>query len=176
MSAKLTYSEAQAYLTDLAQRGQLGSMDDEWVDRITERPWFRSSERLDNFLQGLFPGTHAGPWSTTEVIAEPAVAYLIAQGELWVDPVFLEMTPTKCHDNVQCLWREGELEGVYTGFALSEGGMWRSHSWGMRLVHDENNEPVWEVIETTEPRLMYFGIPDPEYDEDASPSLLPYFT
>ena len=46
----------------------------------------------------------------------------------------------------------------------------------MRLVPGENNEPVWEVIETTEPRLMYFGVPDPEFDEDPNPDLLPYFS
>lgn len=176
MSTKLTYSEAQAYLAEAARHGKLKSMNKDWVDRIADRPWFQSSKKLDDFLQGLFSGTHAGPWSTTQVIAKPAVDYLINQGELWVDPVFWEMERTRCHDNVACLYEDGMVDDVYTGLALTEDGMWRSHSWGMRLVPDENDEPVWELVETTEPRLMYFGVPDPEYDEDPSPDLLPYFS
>lgn len=55
-----------------------------------------------------------------------------------------------CHENVAELWREGvlNLTAIGTGYALSEDGLWRQHSWGIR---------PGEIIETTEERVKYFG-------------------
>jgi hypothetical protein len=58
--------------------------------------------------------------------------------------------PSDCHGNVGRLWirRKGRIE-IATGYALSDDGLWRSHSWGFEADH---------VIETTEARELYFGI------------------
>jgi len=57
-----------------------------------------------------------------------------------------------CHDNVEYIIRRWPHFKGLTGFALSADGVWRYHSW----VFD----PVRNCIrETTEPRLMYYGIP-----------------
>ena len=57
---------------------------------------------------------------------------------------------SECHGNVSRLWiqRRGRMS-IVTGYALSEDGLWRSHTWG---VEDER------VVETTEPRILYYGV------------------
>lgn len=56
-----------------------------------------------------------------------------------------------CHQNVAGVWRARRfgILGVATGYALSEDGLWRQHSWG--LLRDG-------VLETTRSRARYFGI------------------
>ena len=55
-----------------------------------------------------------------------------------------------CHGNVSRLWvqRRGRMS-IVTGYALSEDGLSRSHTWG---VEDER------VVETTEARILYYGV------------------
>jgi hypothetical protein len=52
--------------------------------------------------------------------------------------------------NAVALWRHGEAVAIGTGYALSDDALWREHSW------------AWDrqgaVIETTEPRVRYFGL------------------
>jgi hypothetical protein len=62
----------------------------------------------------------------------------------------------RCHDNVAALLQlsaNGEIKlsvvGA-TGYALSEDGLWRQHSWGV----GRNGE----IYETTVARCAYFGI------------------
>lgn len=64
----------------------------------------------------------------------------------------------QCHRNtaeLYDLWEQGEFEkrckqmGIMTGYALSEDGLWRQHSW---LINGFNR-----VLETTSPRLKYYG-------------------
>ncbi len=61
------------------------------------------------------------------------------------------MARNGCHQNVASLWKSPKrgIIGVATGYALSEDGLWRQHSWG--LLRDG-------VLETTERRDKYFGI------------------
>lgn len=60
------------------------------------------------------------------------------------------MLPSQCHTNAALLWQfSGGAVGIATGYALSEDGLWRQHSWGTK---------PGLVIETTEPRLRYFGV------------------
>lgn len=56
-----------------------------------------------------------------------------------------------CHGNVSRLWRKRpEAIVIVVGYALSDDGLWRQHTWGAEAGY---------VIETTEPRLAYFGVP-----------------
>ena len=53
-----------------------------------------------------------------------------------------------------------------TGYALSDDGMWRQHSW---CICDAGEEYIEDsiIIETTEKRLAYFGfIMDEEESEE----------
>jgi hypothetical protein len=58
--------------------------------------------------------------------------------------------PSACHRNAVEIWRAGRAGAIGTGYALSDDGLWREHSWGVA--------PDGAVIETTEPRLRYFGV------------------
>jgi hypothetical protein len=55
-----------------------------------------------------------------------------------------------CHTNVAMLWTDGTVEAIGTGYALSDDGLWRQHSWGV----DTDGTPV----ETTVGRIRYVGI------------------
>jgi hypothetical protein len=51
---------------------------------------------------------------------------------------------------VSRLWLESpERFQIVTGYALSDDGLWRRHTWALEGER---------VIETTEPRVLYFGV------------------
>jgi hypothetical protein len=62
--------------------------------------------------------------------------------------------PIQCHRNTCNLYEANRDKGVriVTGYALSEDGMWRCHSW---IVWHKTRSV--QLIETTEPRIAYFG-------------------
>ncbi len=64
--------------------------------------------------------------------------------------------PSQCHRNSADLCRDGKAR-VATGYALSEDGHWRYHSWGI--------DADGAIIETTLPRTRYYGI---VLDDDAA--------
>ncbi|MCC6523314.1 MAG: hypothetical protein IT373_11675 [Polyangiaceae bacterium] len=54
-----------------------------------------------------------------------------------------------CHGNVARLWLRRLADfTVGVGYALSDDGLWRQHSWLLDGAR---------VLETTEPRVLYFG-------------------
>ena len=61
------------------------------------------------------------------------------------------MKSSSCHRNVAAVWTKKKfgIVGIATGYALSDDGLWRQHSWG--ILRDG-------VLETTEKRLKYFGV------------------
>tara|TARA_Y100000310_G_scaffold103027_1_gene101175 strand:+ start:3056 stop:3604 length:549 start_codon:yes stop_codon:yes gene_type:complete len=59
--------------------------------------------------------------------------------------------PSQCHFNSARLWdADSSNLSLMTGYALSDDGMWRQHSW---CIHQESGK----IIETTELRIAYFG-------------------
>lgn len=77
--------------------------------------------------------------------------------------VYVEGEPCRCHDNSAILWAQmkdewkekGNLK-IMTGYALSENGMWREHSWCLlEDAKDFNGMDIY--IETTEKRAAYYG-------------------
>jgi hypothetical protein len=63
---------------------------------------------------------------------------------------FIAGEPNGCHANASHLWVEKTAVAISTGYALSEDGLWRSHSWGVGADG--------ELIETTEQRTAYAGV------------------
>jgi hypothetical protein len=93
----------------------------------------------------------------------PFVSDIASHGVLVELPVkFRQMDGNRCHHNVARLWEQrkkhGRLKAIATGYALSEDGMWRSHTWGLAATH---------ILETAVVRLQYFGIPMDAEDADA---------
>jgi hypothetical protein len=58
------------------------------------------------------------------------------------------MAVNRCHFNAAKLFLTNQADKVVSGFALSEG-LWRSHTW---VLNSQGR-----IIETTEPRKVYFG-------------------
>ncbi|KAJ3038424.1 hypothetical protein HDV00_000612 [Rhizophlyctis rosea] len=71
------------------------------------------------------------------------------------DAVLEEGDPCSCHHNADRLAEENpDTVVAMTGYALSDNGMWRTHSWAVRKL--ENGEG-FQIVETTAERLAYFG-------------------
>jgi hypothetical protein len=80
------------------------------------------------------------------------VPMLLEQGFLMSGPIMLNvMESSSCHRNVASVWirKEFGIVGIATGYALSDDGLWRQHTWGVLRAG---------VLETTEERLKYFGL------------------
>ncbi len=85
---------------------------------------------------------------------EEDLAKLMGRGQLWgATTKTMRGAPSQCHMNSCLLWEanQGRLY-LATGYALSDDGLWRQHSWCV-----EPRPRSVAVIETTEPRLLYFG-------------------
>jgi hypothetical protein len=83
---------------------------------------------------------------------DPDVPTLLKSGFLMSGPISTKpMKSSMCHQNIAAVWkmhRKGVV-GVATGYALSDDGLWRQHSWA--VLRDG-------LLETTEDRRKYFGI------------------
>ena len=93
------------------------------------------------------------------------VAFLLANGRTFegAGARVIVGEPSRCHENAQLYARLHPAAIWWTGLALSDDGLWRSHSWAM-TSHGA-------LIETTQKRLRYFGIPaalDPVFADEFS--------
>ena len=93
------------------------------------------------------------------LVAPPRVThdmpFLIESGFVMDYPVTERiMRPSMCHLNSAELFATGKATGLGVGFALSEDGLWRQHSWALKRQKDGTNL----ILETTGKRLCYFGI------------------
>jgi hypothetical protein len=102
-------------------------------------------------LRGLLLGLGG-----THLVAPPDldadVPRLIDAGFVMAGPVLRRsMRRSDAHRNVAEIWaaRQRELVGIGTGYALSVDGLWHQHSWGLRREG---------ILETTVPRVKYFGV------------------
>ncbi|WP_200213881.1 hypothetical protein [Micromonospora coerulea] len=55
-----------------------------------------------------------------------------------------------CHANAAILWIDGTVAAIGTGYALSDDGLWRQHSWGI--------DAEGTLVETTFERRLYLGL------------------
>jgi hypothetical protein len=83
---------------------------------------------------------------------DPDTAKLVKRGKVY-KYYTLEMNEgmdSACHVNTALLYLLKSSKGfkIVTGYALSEDGYWRQHSWGSMGK---------KIIETTVPRVKYFG-------------------
>lgn len=75
---------------------------------------------------------------------------ILERGQLWTGkPKMRRGKPCNCHKNSAYLFEDG-VGLIATGYALSDDGYWRQHSWV--VAHDGR------VVETTTPRTAYFGV------------------
>lgn len=83
---------------------------------------------------------------------EPDLNKMINRGHK-IEPhniIYIEGRPSQCHENSALLYRDNkDITEIGTGWALSNDGLWRQHSWAMRGS---------ELVETTTERDIYYGI------------------
>lgn len=66
---------------------------------------------------------------------------------------FKKGKPNECHRNSCLLWEANRDKcSIATGYALSEDGIWRQHSWVVQPL-----QVKYRVWETTVGRVAYFG-------------------
>jgi hypothetical protein len=84
--------------------------------------------------------------------ADPALTLLLDAGFVMAGPVKRKlMNHCACHENIARLWNTEKrgIVAIGTGYALSNDGLWRQHSWGIRREG---------ILETTVEREKYFGV------------------
>lgn len=83
---------------------------------------------------------------------EPDLEILLNQGHV-IQPIEVlnyNMQDSQCHRNARALYLDdASVTDIGTGWALSDDGLWRQHSWAMRGD---------EIVETTQDRVLYYGI------------------
>jgi hypothetical protein len=82
---------------------------------------------------------------------------LLKDGQFWLgrSAKMMKGETSQCHANSAELYDINKNNfdvRICTGYALSDDGMWREHSWLIRH-HERSNE----IIETTVKRVCYFG-------------------
>ena len=87
---------------------------------------------------------------------DPDTEKLLSRGQLWYgDNIEIDLgEPCQCHKNSCSLWEyEQDNTVICTGYALSYDGLWRPHSWVIRVNIGEDIK----LIETTKERVAYYG-------------------
>lgn len=90
-------------------------------------------------------------------IPEPEEDYIniMKYGQFWYGrgARLMKGQPNQCHKNSCELWKNNKHRTkICTGYALSEDGIWRQHSWLIEFKSASN-----KIIETTKLRVAYFG-------------------
>lgn len=92
----------------------------------------------------ILEGGYAYPMTGRTIRWSPSSGNLLVEG-----------IPNRCHENASRIFMERypSTTRIVTGYALSDDGIWRQHSW-LRWGNG------WKrgVIETTEKRVLYFGV------------------
>lgn len=159
------------YKPEQVQKEKLvwNKMDEQWINRLKESNvfWFTGyvynpqdfNEQVrpqiplvlklrDRLLQ--FGGEQA-----CMPCFEPDIRELLTRGQIWYGDIMTmrKGRPCKCHANSAVLWNKNpDTMKLVTGYALSDNGMWRQHTWCVKVGIRKNR-----VVETTTPRIAYFG-------------------
>lgn len=90
------------------------------------------------------------------VFKDPDKERIISRGILIVPTMINRIPgdPCECHKNSAKYWKrmkrkKSTAASIMTGYALSEDGVWRQHTWALNAIGD--------VVESTEERVGYFG-------------------
>lgn len=146
-------------------------MDNEWKNTCKEQSfWFQDT--LDD-MKKMHPTMDPRLFDLRkklldfagEAVCLPAIEedidYILNYGQFWVGNNIKLMLgePSHCHSNSCNLWEQNkDKTRICTGYALSDDGMWRQHSW--LIWHKDRSN---QIVETTVKRIAYYGFAMP-YD------------
>ena len=137
--------------------------DMEWRDRINKNsPW--ANKNIRNHFDDKMIELHErllriGGVETCFPEYEEDIDNILTYGQLWdnITKRLKRGEASHCHSNSANLWLNNRNAETFkliicTGYALSEDGIWRQHTWLIQAKARTNN-----LIETTEPRIAYYG-------------------
>lgn len=115
--------------------------------------WRKDTPGLDDALKLHARLVSMGGWAACmrDVRLAPI---LLAEGTIasGADAEMVKGRPSDCHENCRELVSWDRTLVAHYGYALSDDGMWREHSW---CVQRDGR-----IVETTVGRVAYFGAPD----------------
>jgi hypothetical protein len=130
-------------------------IDNETIDFLKSRPWYSSNkehyELINDKLNEYYPHTH---------VVAPLISHIDITKNNFANCVFFDsnifpikiqkMKDSECHNNCDKLFKKKIIKKIFTGYALSNDGRWRFHSWCIDIDNI--------LIETTEYRIAYYGV------------------
>lgn len=144
---------------------ETGEFDKKWENNIKDMWWYHKNttppvcathikfdERMFDLREKLL--SFAGR-EVCMPISDCDINDILSYGQIWYgDRTLMRIgQPSQCHRNSAYLWNKNKDKYVLcTGYALTKDWMWRQHSW---LIEPRKRKP--RVIETTVPRILYFG-------------------
>jgi hypothetical protein len=146
------HEEVLADLIKTAARIRTTPMDADWKSRLEPEIQDAITDPARQQLRDklLSYGGEEALVRTSDIPSDE-ITRLMTRGEFWTGSKadFNKMRAINCHGNSVCLMEKG-LGEVVNGYALSQDGMWRNHSW---LLQSNGR-----LIETTVRRKAYFGV------------------
>ena len=135
-------------------------MDDEWKQNVSDRWWYKNdlqSEIDPKMYQLREKLLSFGGEATCLPVIEEDIDDILERGQFWFGSgaKLMRGEACQCHRNASELYflnHEKFDVRICTGYALSKDGMWRQHS--SLVLHNPRSN---QIIETTVPRIGYFG-------------------
>jgi hypothetical protein len=120
-----------------------------WLERARRRGWTaRTGDAVWRPLKQILLGV--GGWSVCLPEREPHLEAIVSRGRRFGgESIVVDGEPCQCHANVARLSEELEGSRICIGYALSDDGMWRQHTWLL---------DGGVILETTVEREQYFGV------------------
>lgn len=147
-------SDVQKLIENILTTQITDKVNDELKHALKGKPWWtKIHDKFQLYLDKVFPGTFVVAMPTNDSLFS-----LIKMDSIFIPSIDKKnlimkhnMQRSGCHDNCDELFKKDKTKScnIYTGYGLSDDGLWRNHSW---LVDKNNN-----IIETTCERLIYFG-------------------
>lgn len=140
---------------------ETNKMDAEWRERVTQSQAWAVGYKgpIPDYLKETLELRNRlltfGGEEVCMPFVEADLEKIQSRGQLWLGDLSTMMVGqrSQCHRNSALLWEANkDVILIATGYALSEDGMWRQHTWCI-MINDENTY----VVETTTPRVAYFG-------------------
>lgn len=137
-------------------------LDEEWQNSINAHCWWASGYTGNEHgnphdIELIKKLLSFGGYEACVPYRDEDVQSILERGQLWYGDhmTLMKGTPSQCHRNSCNLWAQNCADNevaIATGYALTNDGMWRQHSW---LLHRKSRSV--RVIETTTKRIAYFG-------------------
>ena len=141
-------------------------MDAGWVEHIKKEHWYHENREITEYVKCDAEHGHKmldlrdklltfGGQEVCMPCYEEDLMKILERGQLWLgDRITMKRgLPSQCHFNSCRCWDANKDKVVLcTGYALSEDGCWRQHSWCVHIKPRKNR-----VVETTVERIAYFG-------------------